>query len=301
MELFKIGFLTVQVIDIIDILIVAYVFYKLYTIMKGTIASQIFLALILIIGFSFLAKLLNMQATGWLLSRLTDIWVIAFIILFQPEIRRLLLLIGKTKVARIFTKVNVDENVEEIVETCFDLKSRGWGALIVIERSSGLKNVIETGELVQSRIKQEILISIFNPKSPLHDGATILKNGKIEASRCLLPLSEPEKIRNKNLGTRHRAGIGITEVSDAISIIVSEEQRVISVAEDGKLTYYTDAESLKERLVNVMGKKSVVSSMKEMFDETESSFENKKDEFKTEPEIDIEKSENNLNETKKDN
>ena len=273
MELFKIGFLSVKLIDIFDILIVSYVFYKLYKIMKGTIASQIFLALTLIIGFSFVAQLLNMQATGWLLSRITDIWVIAFIILFQPEIRRLLLLIGKTKIARIFTKVNVDENVDEIVQACFDLKNRGWGALIVIERSSGLKSVLETGEIIQSRIKKEILISIFNPKSPLHDGATILKDGKIEAARCLLPLSEPEKIKNKDLGTRHRAGIGITEVSDAVSVIVSEERRLISVVEDGMLTYYKDEEQLKERLVKAMGKTSVVSKVKDIFEETEESIE----------------------------
>lgn len=272
MELFKIGFLSVKLIDIVDILIVSYVFYKLYKIMKGTIASQIFLALILIIGFSFVAQLLNMQATGWLLSRITDIWVIAFIILFQPEIRRLLLLIGKTKIARIFTKVNVDENVDEIVEACFDLKNRGWGALIVIERSSGLKSVLETGEIIQSRIKKEILISIFNPKSPLHDGATILKDGKIEAARCLLPLSEPEKIKNKNLGTRHRAGIGITEVSDAVSIIISEERKLISVAEDGMLVSYKEEIQLKERLVKAMGKTSVVSKVKDIFEETEESI-----------------------------
>jgi len=278
MELFKIGFLTIKLVDIFDILIVSYVFFKLYTIMKGTIASQIFLALILIIGFSFVAELLNMQATGWLLSRITDIWVIAVIILFQPEIRRLLLLIGKTKIARIFTKVNVDENVEEIVEACFDLKSRGWGALIVIERSSGLKSVLETGEMVQSRIKKEILISIFNPKSPLHDGATILKDGKIEAARCLLPLSEPEKIKNKNLGTRHRAGIGITEVSDAVSIIVSEERKLISVAEDGKLTYCHEPEQLKERLVKVMGKNFVASKMKDIFENTDDTMEKDKSE-----------------------
>src|SRR4030095_4685915 len=160
MELFKIGFLSVKLLDIIDILLVTYVFYKLYTIMKGTIASQIFIALVLIIAFSFIAQLLNMQATGWLLSRITDIWVIAFIILFQPEIRRLLLFIGKTKVRRIFTKANVDQNVNEIADACFELKNRGWGALMVIERTTGLKNVIETGEIIQSRIKMEILISI---------------------------------------------------------------------------------------------------------------------------------------------
>lgn len=268
MELFKIGFLSIKLIDILDILIVTYVFYKLYTIMKGTIASQIFLALVLIIAFSFVAQLLNMQATGWLLSKITDIWVIAFIILFQPEIRRLLLFIGKTRVARIFTKTNIDENVNEIADACFELKNRGWGALMVIERTTGLKNVIDTGEIIQSRIKMEILISIFNPKSPLHDGAVIFKNERIEAARCLLPLSEPEKIRNKNLGTRHRAGIGITEVSDAIAIIVSEERRIISVAEDGELIFYNNIEDLKERLVKSMGKTFVASSMKNIFEET---------------------------------
>jgi diadenylate cyclase len=282
MELFKIGFLSVKLIDILDIIIVTYVFYKLYTIMKGTIASQIFLALVLIITFSFVAQLLNMQATGWLLGKVTDIWVIAFIILFQPEIRRLLLFIGKTKVARIFTKTNVDENVNEIADACFELKNRGWGALMVIERTSGLKNVIETGEIIQSRIKMEILISIFNPKSPLHDGAVIFKNGKIEAARCLLPLSEPEKIRNKNLGTRHRAGIGITDVSDAVSIIVSEERRVISVAEDGKLVFYNTINELKERLVKAMGKTSVASSVKNIFDESGS---DEYVEMKSKPEI----------------
>jgi len=280
MELFKIGFLSIKLIDIIDILIVTYVFYKLYTIMKGTIASQIFIALVLIIAFSFIAQLLNMQATGWMLSRVTEIWVIAFIILFQPEIRRLLLFIGKTRVARIFMKVNVDENVNEIADACFDLKNRGWGALIVIERSSGLKNVIETGEIIQSKIRKDILISIFNPKSPLHDGATILKNERIEASRCLLPLSEPEKIRNKNLGTRHRAGIGITEVSDAVAIIVSEERRVVSVAEDGELTAYDNIEQLKERLVKAMGKTFVAGSVKNIFEETETEYD--EEEIKTE-------------------
>ncbi len=268
MELFKIGFLSIKLIDIIDIVLVTYVFYKLYIVMKGTIASQIFIALVLIIAFSFVAQLLNMQATGWLLGRLTEIWVIAFIILFQPEIRRLLLLIGKTKVARIFTKVNVDEIVNEITDACFELKNRGWGALMVIERTTGLKNVIETGEIIQSRIKMEILVSIFNPRSPLHDGAVIFKNDKIEAARCLLPLSEPEKIRNKNLGTRHRAGIGITEISDAVAIIVSEERKIISVAENGKLTFYPDIQQLKERLIKAMGKTSVASSMKNIFEET---------------------------------
>ncbi len=268
MELFKIGFLSIKLMDIIDILIVTYVFYKLYTVMKGTVASQIFIALVLILLFSFLAQLINLQATGWLLSRITEIWVIALIILFQPEIRRLLLLIGKTRLGRLFTKGTVDEDINEISEACFDLKSRGWGALIVIERSSGLKSVIETGELIQSRVNKEMIISIFSPSSPLHDGAVIIKNDRIEAARCLLPLSDLEKILNKRLGTRHRAGIGITEVSDAVAVIVSEERKTISLASDGNLDVITDLTMLKEKLNELMGKRSVAGSMKEILKET---------------------------------
>ncbi|MBK6504426.1 MAG: TIGR00159 family protein [Ignavibacteria bacterium] len=268
MELFKIGFLSVKLMDIIDILIVTYVFFKLYMVMKGTVASQIFIALVLILIFSFIAQLIDLQATGWLLSRITDIWVIALIILFQPEIRRLLLLIGKTRLGRLFTKGDVDESINEISEACIDLKNRGWGALIVIERSSGLKSVMETGELVQSRINKEMIISIFSPNSPLHDGAVIIKNDRIEAARCLLPLSDLEKIMNKRLGTRHRAGIGITEVSDAVAVIVSEERKTISIAVDGNLEIVSDSLTLKEKLKDLMGMRTVAGSMKEILKET---------------------------------
>jgi diadenylate cyclase len=280
MELFKIGFLSVKLMDVIDILIVTYVFFKLYMVMKGTVASQIFIALVLILIFSFIAQLIDLQATGWLLSRITDIWVIALIILFQPEIRRLLLLIGKTRLGRLFTKGDVDESINEISEACIDLKNRGWGALIVIERSSGLKSVIETGELVQSRINKEMIISIFSPNSPLHDGAVIIKNDRIEAARCLLPLSDLEKIMNKRLGTRHRAGIGITEVSDAVAVIVSEERKTISIAVDGNLEIIADSLTLKEKLKDLMGKRTVAGSMKEILKETGSEVFDKTDEQK---------------------
>lgn len=273
MELFKVGFFTVKLIDIVDILLVTYIFYKLYTVMKGTIASQIFFALVFVFGMSFIAQLLNMQTLGWLLGSITNIWIIALIVLFQPEIRRLLQLIGKTRVASIFTNVNVDDNVSEIAEASFDLRNRGWGGLIVIERSSGLKSVMETGESVQSKINKEMIITIFTPKSPLHDGAIILKNGKIEAARCLLPLSEHERIRNKDLGTRHRAGLGITEVSDAVAIIISEERKVISVAENGKLEYYENKDELLLRLSKAMGKESVANKVKDIFEESELEIE----------------------------
>jgi len=269
MELFKIGFITVRVIDIIDIAIVAYVFYKLYKIMRGTIAFQIFFALLLIIGFSFIAKLLNMHAIGWLLSKLTDIWVIAFIILFQPEIRRLLLIIGRTNIARLFLKIDINQDITELVDACIDFQKRGWGALIVITRTTGIQNIVETGIPIQSKINTELLVSIFNPKSPLHDGAVVINNNRIEAAKCLLPLSETMSVQNRNLGTRHRAGLGLSEVSDAITVIVSEERSVISIAEDGQLYVTKDSEDLKEKLIYALSNENVAKSVMKVFAKTD--------------------------------
>lgn len=266
MELFKIGFISIKFVDIIDILIVSYVFFKLYKLMRGTIAFQIFIALLLIIGFSLLAQLLNLQILSWLLGKLTDIWVIAFIILFQPEIRRILLLIGKTRLARLFLKIDINENVAEVVDACFDFQRKGWGALIVITRTTGLENIVDSGERLDAKINKELLVSIFNPKSPLHDGAVIINNNKIEAARCLLPLSEIQLVRNRSLGTRHRAGLGMSEQSDAIAVIVSEETSVISVAEDGQLYPMQNIEDLKEKLKEVMSNTSVAKNLKTILD-----------------------------------
>jgi len=268
MELFKIGFLTVRLIDFIDILIVSYIFYKLYRIMRGTIAFQIFISLLLILGTSFLAQILNFQVLGWLLNKLTDIWVIALIILFQPEIRRLLIIIGRTRIARLFMRIDLNENVTEVVDACVEFQKNGWGALIVITRSAGLQNIVETGEMIDAKINKELLVSIFYPRSPLHDGAVIINNNKIEAARCLLPLSETQFLINRRLGTRHRAGLGISEQSDAITVIVSEETSNISVAEDGKLHICKDVDELKERLKDAMSSSNVTKSLKSILEST---------------------------------
>lgn len=271
MELFTIGFVTVKLIDIIDIIIVSFIFYRLFSVMKGTIAAQIFIALVFIVGISILAQALNFQALGWLLSRITDIWVIAFIILFQPEIRRLLLIIGKTRFTRLFSNANTSEYIAEIADSLVEMQSRGWGALIVIVRTTGLQNVVETGEKLDSKINKELLISIFNPKSPLHDGAVIINNNKIEAARCTLPLADVAKLGVRNYGTRHRAGVGITEESDAIALILSEERSVISVAEDGTIKRIKDKNELIEVLNNALVKTSVAKSVKTIFDDAEKS------------------------------
>lgn len=275
MELFRLGFLEVTLIDIIDILIITYIFYKLYKLMRGTIAFQIFIALLLIIGFSLLAQLLNLQAVGWLLSRVTEIWVIAFIILFQPELRKLLSIIGTTKLARMFLKIDMNENVTEVTDACIEIQKNGWGSLIVITRNAGLSEIAENGELLQARINKELIISIFNPRSPLHDGAVVINNSRIEAARCTLPLSETKLFDGKKLGTRHRAGLGITEESDAISIIVSEETQEISIAEEGRLFKCINQEDLVSKLKKAMSFESVTKSIKNIL-EVQKTSEKKK-------------------------
>ncbi|MDZ7763042.1 MAG: diadenylate cyclase CdaA [Melioribacteraceae bacterium] len=234
-ELFKIGFLSVNLLDILDITIVSLVIYKLYTVIRGTIASQIFIGLIVVLLLSFVAQAANFKALGWLLQLVTDIWVIAFIILFQPEIRRLLVLVGRNPLIRMFVKSDEKDIADIITDAAFELAQYQHGALIVIVKTAGIRGVVETGEIINAKINRNLIRSIFFPRSPLHDGAVIIKNDVIEAARCTLPLSQTTELDGISLGMRHRSGLGITEQADVISVIVSEETGGISIAEEGKL------------------------------------------------------------------
>lgn len=235
MELFKIGFLSVGLSDIIDILLVSFLFYRLYLAMRGTIAIQIFGGLLLILAFSFVAQASNLKAMSWFLRTLTDIWVIAFIILFQPELRRLLVLVSRNPIVRLFLKVNVDESIDEVVAAVTELSKKKIGALIVFVRASGIRMAIETGTKLDAQLSRSLLLSIFNPRSPLHDGAVVVKDKVVEAARCTLPLSNLSAWEGQLLGTRHRAGLGISEQADVIAVIVSEETGMVSIAENGTL------------------------------------------------------------------
>jgi len=247
-EIFKIGFLTVTFLDIVDILIVSFIVYKLYVLLRGTIASQIFLGLIIILLFSFAAQAIQFKALNWLLKLVTDIWVIAFVILFQPEIRRLLVILARNPVMKIFGKHDMSESAEIIVDAAFELSQRQYGALIVIVRETGIRTYIESGELLGAKLSKALLTSIFFPKSSMHDGAVIVKGNLVEAARCTLPLSATTQVNGENLGMRHRAGLGISEQADVISIIVSEETGGISMAENGKLTSGLSKDSLRKKL-----------------------------------------------------
>jgi diadenylate cyclase len=252
MELFRIGFISVSLVDIVDIAIVAFIFYKLYQVMRGTVAAQIFVGLLMILALSFMAQALGMRALGWLLGTLTNIWVIAFIVLFQPELRRLFFYFGKNSFVRFFIHIDISETVDEIADAVAELSKRQEGALIVIERGGALRAIVETGEEVRAKVSKELLIAIFNPKAPLHDGAVVIRGDIIEAARCTLPLSATTKIGGYVLGMRHRAGLGMSEQSDAMVVIVSEETGTISVAEDGTLNRGLPPEGLRRKLKEML-------------------------------------------------
>jgi len=251
-ELFKIGFLTVTFLDLVDILIVAFIVYKLYILLRGTIAAQIFLGLIVILIIAFVAEAIKFKALNALLELVRDIWVIAFIILFQPEIRRWLVILARNPVMKIFGKQEMHESAETIVDAAFELSQKQYGALIVIIRETGIRSYIETGEVLGAKLTKALLTSIFFPKSPLHDGAVIVKGNTVEAARCTLPLSATTEIDGESLGMRHRAGLGISEQADVISVIVSEETGGISVAENGKMTSGLSKDSLRKKLKEVI-------------------------------------------------
>ena len=256
MELFHIGFITVSLIDLVDIGLVAFIFYKLYQVMRGTVAAQIFIGLLMILALSFAAQALGMRALGWLLGTLTNIWVIAFIVLFQPELRRLFLYFGKNSFVRFFIHIDISETVDEIADAASELSGRQHGALIVIARGSALRTIIETGQEMGAKVSKELLVAIFNPKAPFHDGAVVIRGDTIEAARCTLPLTATTKISGYVLGMRHRAGIGMSEQSDALVVIVSEETGTISIAEDGGMSRGLSPEGLRRKLKETLPRPS---------------------------------------------
>ncbi|MBI9072110.1 MAG: TIGR00159 family protein [Melioribacteraceae bacterium] len=249
-EIFKIGFLSFNFTDLIDILLVSVLIYRIYVVVKGTIAAQIFFGLIIILGFSFLSQVANLKALSWLLQIVSDNWIIAFIILFQPEIRRFLVMLGRNPLLRAFVSRPDEQKTiaDIIVDTAFELAQYQHGALIVLVKSSGIQAIVESGEIINAKVNKDLLRSIFFPRSPMHDGAVIIKNNIIEAAKCTLPLSNLNEVGGISLGMRHKAGLGITEQADVISVIVSEETGSISLAEKGKLVRGLSRDTLRNLL-----------------------------------------------------
>ncbi|MDX9757702.1 MAG: diadenylate cyclase CdaA [Bacteroidota bacterium] len=246
--LFNIGFLEIGWTDILDIVVVTFIFYRLYLVMRGTIAIQIFLGLIVVVAGSFVAASLELKAMTWILRTLADVWVVAFIILFQPELRRLLVILGRGRLMANLMRRSMDETIEAIAEACEEMAQRQIGALIVIPRRTGIRMIIESGIPLGAVVSKQLLLSVFNPKAPLHDGAVVIKDRIVEAARCTLPLSNQLRIDGFIMGMRHRSAVGISEQTDALAIVVSEETGTISVAEDGRLQRDLSAETLRAAL-----------------------------------------------------
>jgi diadenylate cyclase len=233
MELFRIGFLRFTLVDALDILAVYFVFYQLYKIMRGTRASQMFAGLILIFMISFFVQLLGMQGMSWLIQSITTVWVIAFVIIFQPELRRLLIQLGQTRLLRALVKERETSTLDEIVKAVATLSQKRYGGLIVIQGETGVRGIIETGVLIRADVTADLIVSIFFPRTPLHDGAVVIKGEIVEAARCILPLSDNPSM-DQSLGTRHRAALGVSEESDSVVIVVSEETGRVSLVHDGR-------------------------------------------------------------------
>ena len=204
--------------------------------------------LIVILVASFIAQGLNMSGMSWIIQNIQTVWVIAFVILFQPELRRLLTVVGQSRLVRAFVNLERTPLLQKVALAAEECSQRRYGGLIVLVRETGLRAIIESGTPIEAKVSDALLVSLFSPRSLLHDGAVIIYHDRIAAAKCLLPLSQNPHL-DKKLGTRHRAGIGITEESDAIVIIISEETGNISVAQSGKLQSDFDYERLHTYLL----------------------------------------------------
>ncbi len=240
--------LNVEWRDIVDIVIMSYVFYRLILIIRGTRAEQLVKGLFVLLLAMVLSDQAGFDTLHWTLRQTMTVGLIAIPIVFQPELRRALEHLGRGKIFKSsYWSLNTqdfDNMLDELSKAIAVLVKKRIGALIVIERSTGLKDWVDTGIPVEGVVTAELLVNIFFPRSPLHDGAVVIQGNQIVAAGCYLPLTEDPNL-GKELGTRHRAGIGITEQSDAVAIIVSEETGTISIAHDGVLTRYLDEKKLQ--------------------------------------------------------
>lgn len=232
-ELF--GFLTITVMDIVDVVIITVLFYIVYRTLRDTAAVQIMVVLTVLAILGIVTEAANLKTVNWVLRRIADVGLIAFVVLFQPELRRLLLLVTQSRLFRIFMRTSNSETLDDVLSAAKEMSAKHIGALVVFSRADHIQVTVETGVELQATVSSELLVSIFNPRSPLHDGAVVIDSRSIVAARCVLPLSGEQRVGSRVLGTRHRAGIGITEQADAVCLIVSEETGGISIAYQGSL------------------------------------------------------------------
>nr|WP_314497638.1 diadenylate cyclase CdaA [uncultured Peptostreptococcus sp.] len=244
----------ISINDVVDILIVAYLFYKILRFIKDTRAEQLFKGVIILLVATQVSGMLKLHTLYWILVKILEAGFILPFIIFQPELRAGLEHLGRnTNLFRFGTQaksayeLNVEKVISEMLGAVYDMAGRKIGALLVLEGKTKLNEIVETGTEIDAKITKQILCNIFIPNTPLHDGAVIIRDGKIKSAACFLPLTQRKDL-SKDLGTRHRAGIGVSEISDSLILIVSEETGHVSIARAGKI--YRDVS--KERLTNIL-------------------------------------------------
>ena len=249
---------TIKFMDIIDILLVTFVLYTLIMMIQTTGAARIAKSIVLLLVLAVVTKLLNMYLTSFLLDRVLEIGLIALVIMFQPELRRMLEKIGSKSFRELLStkqeQREIDRVIGETVNACEIMSRERTGVLIVFERETSLIDYQKTGTVIDARVSSELLRNLFFTKASLHDGAVIIRNERVAAAGCVLPLTQSRNI-SSDLGTRHRAGIGMSEVSDAVVVIVSEETGTISVAVNGMLKRHLAPQTLERLLLKELAPK----------------------------------------------
>lgn len=256
----------------LDILLTACIVYALIRLMIRTRSSAVVKGVVVLLLFTWLTDLLSLNVVNWAIRQILNTGVVVLVILFQPELRRALEQLGRSSLPTASSSSSHDakaisRTVSELVQAMSDMSRKRIGALIVFERKTGLREFADTGTMINADITAPLIENIFEPNTPLHDGATIVRNGRILASACILQLSEDHNIA-RELGTRHRAAIGITETTDAVAFVVSEETGVISMAREGRIERYLDIKTLTRELTNVL---TASSSKRSLFHSEEQS------------------------------
>jgi len=253
MELFHYEFLRFTFFDLIDIIVVSYIIYKILILIRGTRSAQIVTGLTFLLLIAFLSFWFNLEGLKWLFRNLATVGFIVLVIIFQPEIRGALAQIGHSRFFRHFIRFEGSQSMDELVKGIIRLSELRYGALVVMQRAVGLRNIIETGREVKAPLTSELLITIFTPYTPLHDGAVVVRGDDIVAAGCVLPLTQNPRF-DQPFGMRHKAAVGITEESDAVCLVVSEETGAISVAYRGILKRDLEKLNLKETLLSILKK-----------------------------------------------
>ncbi len=240
----------IRVWDVLDILVVAFILYRVFLLIKGTRAVQMMFGMGIILLALIFSRWVGLYTLNWLVQSFMTQIVLVVLVLFQPELRRALARMGENTLFSSLSPIESSKFLDEIVKAAVSLANRRIGALIVLERETDLKNIIDMGTPLEAKVSKELLLSIFHPTSPLHDGAVVVQEGRIAAAGCFLPLSMSPSVA-KELGTRHRAALGLTEETDAFVIVVSEETGTISVVQGGRLVRDLDAVTLRRALTGI--------------------------------------------------